>query len=41
VPVLLDSSREYGEGSWPVDREWGLILNVPEHAYQGWIAYAK
>lgn len=41
VPVLLDASKHYGDGPWPVDRQWGVVVNVPEHAYAGWIGYAK
>jgi predicted transcriptional regulator of viral defense system len=41
VPVLVDAAKEYGDGPWPVDREWGLVLNVPARAYRGWIDYAK
>lgn len=41
VPVPLDASKHYGEGTWPVDRQWGVVVNVPEHAYAGWIGYAK
>jgi predicted transcriptional regulator of viral defense system len=41
VPVLLDSSKRYGEDDWPVDREWGVVVNVPRHAYAGWLSYGK
>lgn len=41
VPVLLDASKHFGPGHWPVDRDWGVIVNVPAHAYSGWIAYRK
>ena len=35
--VLLDASSTYGEGSWPREREWGVAVNVPEHALSGWL----
>jgi predicted transcriptional regulator of viral defense system len=41
APVLLDSSQFYGDGDWWADRDFGVVVNVPEHAFHGWIAYAK
>lgn len=41
VPVLLDSAKHYGEDDWPVNREWGIAVNVPRHAYAGWLSYGK
>jgi predicted transcriptional regulator of viral defense system len=36
--VLLDASREFGEGGWPRDAEWGVTVNVPEPSISGWLA---
>lgn len=41
VPILLDSSKRYGDGDWPVDRKWGVVVNVPRSAVAGWISYGK
>lgn len=41
VPILLDSSRRYGDGDWPVNRDWGVVVNIPRQAFTGWIAYGK
>jgi len=41
VPILLDSSKRYGDGNWPVDRNWGVVVNIPRSAFAGWIAYGK
>jgi len=38
---LLDPSRAFGEGSWPRDRETGLIANMDERAVDGWLGYGK
>lgn len=35
--VLLDASKAYGENNWPVDRDWGLIINVPPEELQRWV----
>lgn len=39
--VLFDASQAFGDGDWQRDRETGLILNLPEDAYAGWLAYGK
>jgi len=41
VPILLDSSRRYGDGDWPVNRDWSVIVNIPRQTFTGWIAYGK
>jgi predicted transcriptional regulator of viral defense system len=41
VPILLDSSRRYGDGDWPVNRDWSVVVNIPRQAFTGWIDYGK
>jgi hypothetical protein len=24
-----------------VDRSWGVVVNIPRHAYAGWLSYGK
>jgi predicted transcriptional regulator of viral defense system len=35
--VLLDASKAYGQNNWPVDRDWGLIINIPPEEHQRWM----
>jgi hypothetical protein len=41
VPVLLDSSRHYGDDDWDVDDKWKVVVNIPRRTYTGWLAYGK
>jgi predicted transcriptional regulator of viral defense system len=41
APVLLDPSRSFGDGDWPVDWHYGLRLNLPESSIRGWLSYGK
>lgn len=36
-PVLLDSSRFFGGRDWPLDRDWIVIVNLPQAGLDYWL----
>ena len=40
-PRPLNPARPSDDQDWPRDRETGLIINMPEHAIEGWLTYGK
>ncbi len=39
--TMLDASRAFGDGPWRRDRETGVVVNLPDHAIDGWLDYGK